>query len=134
MAGWCCGWNCCAAPGLRELPVQVAGARGGTDGQMIPTLLLLNIVGDIRVSDVEVLEADRTLCRLVRDYEEAILGVSAPALAHRFRGGRDRTFPSSRSVLDWLARFQDAEAAQAREPPLHQALGRMSRSLTCDTS
>ena len=55
---------------------------------MMRTLLLLNIVGDTRVSDVAALEADLSLCRLVRDYEEAILGTPAPELARRFRGGR----------------------------------------------
>ena len=101
---------------LHALPTPVAGSQGWTDGQMILTLLLLNIVGDTRVSDVAVLEADLSLCRLVRDYEEAILGIPASELARRFRGGRGRTFPSARSVLDWLVRFQDAQAAQAREP------------------
>lgn len=101
---------------LHDLPVRVAGAQGWTDGQMLLTLLLLNIVGDSRVSDVAALESDLSLCRLVRDYEEAILGLPAPELARRFRGGRDRTFPSARSVRDWLARFQDAQAGQAREP------------------
>lgn len=90
---------------LHDLPVRVAGAQGWTDGQMMLTLLLLNIAGDTRVSDVAALESDLSLCRLVRDYEEAILGLPAPELARRFRGGRDRTFPSARSVLDWLARF-----------------------------
>lgn len=54
---------------LHDLPVRVAGAQGWTDGQMILTLLLLNIVGDTRVSDMATLEADLSLCRLVRNLE-----------------------------------------------------------------
>ena len=101
---------------LHELPVQVSGPQGWTDGQMILSLLFLNLVGDSRVSDVEALEADRSLCRLVRDYEEAVLGIPAATLARHFRDGRHRTFPSARSVLDWLFRFQDKEAQKEREP------------------
>ncbi len=63
---------------FRTLPVQVAGAQGWRDGQMMLTVLLLNVIGHERVSDVDALEADRSLCRLVRDYEPELLGV-APA-------------------------------------------------------
>ncbi len=101
---------------LHDLPVPVAGRQGWHDGQMMLSLLLLNVVGHERVSDVAALEEDASLCRLVRAYEEAVLGIPAAQLARRFRGGRKRTFPSARSVLDWLGRFQDEAAAQARVP------------------
>lgn len=96
-----------AAPqrGVRTLPVQVAGAQGWSDGQMMLAVLLLNVIGHERVSDVDALEADRSLCRLVRDYEPELLGVMSALLAARFRGGRGRTFPSANAVHDWLRRF-----------------------------
>ena len=99
---------------FRSLPVQVAGAQGWRDGQMMLTVLLLNVIGHERVSDVDALEADRSLCRLVRDYEPELLGVMPAVLAARFRGGRGRTFPSANAVHDWLRRFHDAAAGAAR--------------------
>ena len=101
---------------LHDLPVSVAGRQGWSDGQMMLAVLLLNVAGYERVSDVSALEEDASLCRLVRDYEAAVLGLPAALLARRFRGGRKRTFPSARSVHDWLGRFQDEAAAQARVP------------------
>ncbi|MDE0303063.1 MAG: transposase [Gammaproteobacteria bacterium] len=100
---------------FHRLPVQVCGAQGWTDGQMMLAISLLNIVGYEHVSDVDALEEDASLCRLVREYEPELFGLPAAALAHRFRGGRGRTFPSASSVHDWLLRFQDQEAGKARE-------------------
>ena len=100
---------------LHDLPMSVAGRQGWTDGQMMLTVTLLNVVGYERVSDVEALEEDASLCRLVREYEEAMLGLPAEGLARRFRGGRRRTFPSANAVHDWLLRFQDEAAGQPRE-------------------
>ena len=99
---------------FRNLAVRVAGAQGWSDGQMMLTMLLLNVIGHERVSDVDALEADRSLCRLVRDYEPDLLGAPPAALAARFRGGRGRTFPSANAVHDWLRRFHDAAAGAAR--------------------
>ena len=61
--------------------MQVGGAQGWRDGQMMLTVLLLNVIGHERVSDVDALEADRSLCRLVRDYEPEILGGVPAVLA-----------------------------------------------------
>lgn len=100
---------------LHDLPVRMAGAQGWADGQMVLAVALLNVVGYERVSDVGALEEDASLCRLVRDYEEELLGLPAAALSRRFRGGRARTFPSASSLHDWLGRFQDEAAGQPRE-------------------
>ena len=99
---------------FRNLAVRVAGAQGWSDGQMMLTVLLRNVIGHERVSDVDALEADRSLCRLVRDYEPELLGMPPAALAARFRGGRGRTFPSANAVHDWLRRFHDAAASVTR--------------------
>lgn len=101
---------------LRSLPVRVAGAQGWSDGQMLLAGMLLNVVGHERVSDVGALEADRSLCQLVRTYETELLWMPGAALAARFRGGRGRTFPSANALHDWLGRFQDPAAAQPRAP------------------
>ena len=52
----------------------------------------------------------------MRACECKIFGISAARLARRFRRGRGRTFPSPRSIHDFLARFHDAEAGQKRVP------------------
>ena len=75
---------------------------------MMLAVLVLNIAGLDRVSDIEVLEADRGLCALVRRFEPKLFGVSRGSLARRFRGGRERCFPSARSIRDWLDRFHVA--------------------------
>ncbi len=72
-------------------------SQGWSDGQMILAVPVLNMAGLDRVSDIEVLEADRGLCALVRRFEPKLFGVSRGSLARRFRGGRERCFPSARS-------------------------------------
>ena len=100
---------------LRDLPAQVAGSQGWTDGQMLLAMLLLNVVEYERISDVDALEEDGSLCRRVRDYEPEILGRPAVVLSVRFRGGRGRNFPSANAVHDWLRRFQNEAAGAPRE-------------------
>ena len=94
---------------LADLP-QADGspAQGWSDGQMILAVLVLNIAGLDRVSDIDILEADAGLCAMVRRFEPALLGMSRRAVGARFRGGRERCFPSARSIRDWLDRFHVA--------------------------
>ena len=94
---------------LADLP-QAGGspAQGWSDGQMILAVLVLNIAGLDRVSDIDILEADAGLCAMVRRFEPALLGLSRRAIGARFRGGRERCFPSARSIRDWLDRFHVA--------------------------
>ena len=88
--------------------------QGWLEGQMRCAVLLLNILGLDRVSDIDKLEDDAALCTLMRKYEPKMFDISRRKIARRFRGGRKRTFPSARSILDWLSRFHDAEAGQER--------------------
>ncbi len=91
---------------LAALPEAGGGrSQGWSDGQMMLAVLLLNVAGFDRVSDIDRLEADRGLCALVRRFEPRLFGVSRGSIARRFRGGRERCFPSARSVRDWLDRF-----------------------------
>ena len=99
---------------LRDLPAGVAGRQGWTDGQMLLSLCLLNILGWECADDLDRMEADEGLCRLVSRHEARILGVSRRSLRRRHRKGRRRTFPSSRSLLDWLHRHEDEAAGRAR--------------------
>ena len=81
---------------------------------MLLSLCLLNILGYDAVEDVDRLEADEGLCRLVGRHEARILGVSRRKLKHRHRKGRKRTFPSRRSLLDWLRGHHDDAADRER--------------------
>ena len=95
---------------FRDLPAGIQRERGWTDGQMLLSLCLLNILGYDCVEDVDRLEADEGLCRLVGRHETRILGVSRRKLRRRHRKGRKRTFPSSRSLVDWLHAHHDDAA------------------------
>ena len=99
---------------FRDLPAGVAGRQGWTDGQILLSLCLLNNLGWECADDPDQMEADEGLCRLVSRHEARILGVSRRSLRRRHRKGRRRTFPSSRSLLDWLHRHEDEAAGRAR--------------------
>ncbi len=47
--------------------------------------------------------------RLVRESEPAVLGIARRRIKRRFRGGRERNFPSTRLLGQWLDRFHDTE-------------------------
>ena len=99
---------------FRDLPAGVSGRQGWTDGQMMLSLCLLNVLGWECADDLDRMEADEGLCRLVSRHEARILGVSRRSLRGRHRKGRQRTFPSSRSLLDWLHGHEDEAAGRAR--------------------
>jgi len=82
--------------------------QGWSDAQMILAVLVLNVAGFDRVSDIEHLECDAGLCALVKRFEPKLYGISRRALARRFRGGRRRCFPSARSLREWLDQFHVA--------------------------
>ena len=88
---------------LHDLPAE---AYGWTDGQMMLAMLLLGILGKDSISDLAALDADRDLCRLIREMEPEILGMSEAGLASRFRGKRRRIFPTAKTAQHWLMRFQ----------------------------
>ena len=86
---------------LADLPgTQGSPSQGWSDGQMILAVLILNIAGFDRVSDIDMLEGDAGLCAMVKRFEPKLFGLSRGAVARRFRGGRERCFPSVRSLRD----------------------------------
>ena len=94
---------------LAGLPrTDATPGRGWSDAQMILAVLVLNIAGFDRASDIEHLEADAGLCAMLGRFEPKLLGMSRRAIARRFRVGRERCFPSARSLRDWLDRFHVA--------------------------
>ncbi len=99
---------------FRNLPAGIARGQGWTEGQLLLSLCLLNILGYECAEDLDRMEADEGLCGLVRRHERRILGLSRRQLDGRHRKGRTRTFPSPRSMLDWLHDQHDEAAARER--------------------
>src|SRR5208283_1183899 len=75
--------------------VGIEGEQGWKDRQYVLALLLLNLAGGDCMSDMELLEADPGLCRVVREAEcYRLPREERRALERRFRKTRTRTFPS----------------------------------------
>lgn len=58
--------------------------QGWSDAQKILAVLVLNVSGFDRVSDIEHLEADAELCAMVKRFKRKLLGISRRAIAKRF--------------------------------------------------
>jgi hypothetical protein len=99
---------------LYQLPGDKTRFQGWLDGQMILAIMFMNILGFDRVSDIDRLEKDKVLGKIVRKLEPYLFGRRSATLLARLRRGRRRTFPSARSIRDWLARFHDEAADQDR--------------------
>ncbi|OQA33478.1 MAG: hypothetical protein BWY54_00968 [Candidatus Dependentiae bacterium ADurb.Bin331] len=93
------------------------GHQGWTDTQIILTLLMLNFIGGQSISDVELLENDKGLCRLLNYLEQHELKlISGATEPFRWRKVKSRTFPSATSISDFLSRFDDASQILLRKP------------------
>ena len=97
------------AAGLRSSVERRVGLRGGgqgwTDSQIITSLILLNLASGESVMDLEVLEKDAGLCRVLRHAE-----------THGMRRReRWRSVPSDSVVFRYLERFHDAGEEAKRE-------------------
>ena len=68
---------------LRVLSAGIRREQVRTDGQMLLSLCLLNILGDDCVEDVDRLDADEGLCRQVGRHEARILRMSRRKLKRR---------------------------------------------------
>ena len=118
---------------LHRLPGERLRSQGWLDGQMVLAVMLLNLLGFDPVSDIDRLEEDRVLCRMVGKIEPHLFGCIRRTLDGRHRGGRKRTFPSPRSIRDWLERCHDEAAGKRRVrgeawiPPPSVALKRLHR-------
>ncbi len=96
--------------------VRAAGKQGWTDVQALVSLILLNLTGGDCVEDLEGLEKDTGLTRLLRKFEtHGLKQRRQRALAARHRRGRQRTVPSPVAMLSYLARFHDQAEEAKRE-------------------
>lgn len=121
----------------RHLNVRGEGSQGWTDSQMIMTLILLNLAGGDCVADIDRLEADEGLCKVMQRVEHhGLPRCERRALERRWRKARSRTFPSPSAAFRYLAAFHDPAQEARREPHTAfipapnehlRALGRVNR-------
>ena len=84
--------------------------QGWTDSQMIISLMLLNLAGGESVSDLDLLEKDRGLCRMLREFETCGMRLSERrALEKRWRVERRLSVPSESAVFRYLERFHEVD-------------------------
>ena len=97
--------------------VAVSGAQGWSDRQMVSALVLLNLAGGEGLDDLDRLEADGGLCRLVRAAEAHGRSRQARrAEERRWRRRRSRALPSPDAAGRWLAGFHEADEEARRQP------------------
>jgi hypothetical protein len=101
------------AAGLRDalrehLQVRARSSQGWSDEQMVMALILLNLAGGDCVADLDQLEGDEGLCKVMRQVENhGLPRRQRRALERRWRKERGRTFPSASPVFRYLAAFHD---------------------------
>ncbi len=122
------------AAGLRSSVERHVGLRecgqGWTDSQVVSSLILLNLAGGESVVDLDVVEKDAGLCRVLREVESYGMGRrERRALEERWRVERRRSMPSESAVFRYLERFHEAGEESSREahrafiPSPNEALG-----------
>ena len=90
--------------------------QGWTDSQMIISLMLLNLAGGESVSDLDLLEKDVGLCKMLGEFETCgMRRRERRALEKRWRVERRRRVPSESAVFRYLERFHDVDEESKRE-------------------
>ena len=93
-----------------------ADSQGWTDSQVVNSLVLLNLAGGEAMSDLDVLEGDPGLCRVLGRIETLGMGGrERAAIEKRWRIERGRSVPSDSAVARYLAQFHDREQESGRE-------------------
>lgn len=119
-----------------ELPLSIrqnvtarSGKQGWTDAQMIIALILLNLAGGDHVSDLNRLDTDQGLRKLLSHIEQK----TSPYLSRRqkkqrWRKPKTRSFPSASAVFNYLSFFHNLLSEKYRKekkayiPSLNAAL------------
>ena len=92
------------------------GDQGWTDSQILISLILLNISGGDCVEDLNRLESDEGLCKILdRVQRQDMRRPERRALARRWRKERQRSVPSPSSVFRYLSAFHDPLQEKLRE-------------------
>ena len=93
-----------------------SNSQGWTDSQVVMSLILLNLSGGDCVDDLNRLESDEGLCRIIkRAQKHGMSRQQRRAFLRRWRKGQQRTVPSSSAVFRYLSAFHNHEQDQLRE-------------------
>jgi len=91
--------------------------QGFTDNQVVMPLILLNLSGGECVQDLNRLESDEGLCRILRKAQKYGMNrQQRRAFLSRWRKGQQRTLPSPSAAFRYLSEFHDDEQEELREP------------------
>lgn len=91
-------------------------SQGWTDSQVVMSLILLNLVGGDCVDDLNRIENDEGLCRILRKAQKH--GMSRQqrrSFLRRWRKGQQRSVPSPSAAFRYLSEFHDPEEEVLRE-------------------
>ena len=84
--------------------------QGWTDSQMIISLMLLNLAGGESVSDLDLLEKDEGLCKMLGEFETCgMRRRERRALEKRWRVERRRRVPSESAVFRYLSEVAEQD-------------------------
>lgn len=93
------------------------GGQGWTDGEVVTSLVLLNLAGGDCVDDIRTLESDEGFCRILRRTQMAgMKRKERRELERRWRREKRRTLPSPSAIFRYLAAFHDSEQENLRKP------------------
>jgi hypothetical protein len=101
---------------LADKHLGVRGSQGWSDGEVVTSLVLLNLAGGDCVEDLKVLEADEGFCRVLR--RSRMHGVRRKVrreLERRWRKQKSRSVPSASAVFRYLSAFHDTEQERLRQ-------------------
>ena len=100
----------------RHLNIRSDSNQGWSDHQIVIALILLNLAGGDCVADLEKLEADEGLCRVMRKVEHyGLPRRERRSLERRWRKERRRTFVSASPVFRYLAAFHNSDQEEKRQ-------------------
>ena len=99
----------------RHLKVR-EGGQGWTDGEMVMSVILLNLAGGDHVSDIGRLESDEGFGRILRTIRHhGLARKTRRKLERRWRKKRERAAPSESAIFRYLAAFHDADQEKQRQ-------------------
>jgi hypothetical protein len=97
--------------------VRPGGGQGWSDEEMVRALVLLKLAGGDCVADINVLEGDEGLCRVMRKAEwHGLSRRERRERERRFRKENKRSFPSESAIFRYLSCFHEESQEANRQP------------------
>lgn len=105
--------------GLFKLAGKHLGVRktqGWSDGEMLTSLVLLNLAGGQCVEDLRIVEADEGFCRVLRKSRmHGLRRGQRRELQRRWRKEKKRSVPSASAAFRYLSCFHDGDQERFRQ-------------------